>query len=220
MSQIFHPSFNTIARASVFGALIGILGVVLLAYALMESPYQTKVGVVVEQPVPFSHEHHSGELGIDCRYCHTTVETEKFANVPPTHTCMSCHSQIWNDSPMLKPVRDSLAQNNPIEWQRVHDLPDFAYFNHGIHVQKGVGCVSCHGRVDQMKLTWKDQPMTMEWCLNCHREPEKHLRPKSEIFNMEYYLPPDEQLVKGRELKTQNNIHTAYYLTNCSVCHR
>ena len=220
MPQIFHSSFNTIARASVFGALLGVVGLILLAYGLMESPYQTKVGMIVEQPVPFSHEHHSGELGIDCRYCHNNVETGKYANVPPTHTCMSCHSQIWGDSPMLQPVRESLAEDKPLEWQKVHDLPDFAYFNHGIHIQKGVGCVSCHGRVDKMKLTWKDQPMTMEWCLNCHREPEKHLRPKSEIFNMEYALPPDEQLVMGTKLKKENNIHSAYYLTNCSVCHR
>ena len=220
MSQIFHPSFNTIARVSVFGAAFGALGALGLAYALMKSQHQTKVNVVVEQPVQFSHEHHVGELGIDCRYCHTSVETNKFANVPPTHTCMSCHSQIWNDSPMLKRVRDSLANDQPLEWQRVHDLPDFVYFNHGIHVQKGVGCVSCHGRVDQMQLTYKAEPMTMAWCLDCHRNPENHLRPKEEVFNMEYALSKADQLAKGLQLKAEYDIHSAYYLTNCTVCHR
>lgn len=220
MAQIFRPSFNTIARVSIFGAAFGALGAIGLAYGLMKSQHQTRVSFVIEQPVAFSHAHHSGELGIDCRYCHTSVEWNKYATVPPTHTCMSCHSQIWDDSPMLKPVRDSLANNQPLEWQKIHDLPGFVYFNHGIHVQKGVGCVSCHGRVDQMKLTYKAEPMTMEWCLNCHRNPEKYLRPVEEVFNAEYALSTEDQLKKGLELKTKYNIHSAYYLTNCTVCHR
>ena len=135
-------------------------------------------------------------LGIDCRYCHTSVETEGFAGMPPTHTCMTCHSQIWSDSPMLEPVRASLRERKPLAWTRVHDLPDFVYFHHGIHVQKGVACVSCHGRVDQMPLTWKEEPMTMEWCLNCHRHPERHLRPKEEVFLMDW-VPPSRPAVAG-----------------------
>ena len=148
--------------------------------------------------MPFSHEHHVRGLGIDCRYCHTSVEKSSFAGIPPTETCMTCHSQIWTDSPMLEPVRTSLRTNTPIRWNRVHDLPDYVYFNHGIHVQKGVGCVSCHGRVDQMPLTWKAEPMTMEWCLSCHRNPEKHLRPREEVFNMDW-VPPEDQVDAGPE---------------------
>ena len=220
MAQIFHRSVNTLARLSIFGAGFGVLGLLTLAYLEMKSPYQTKVDVVVEQPIPFSHEHHVGELGVDCRYCHTTVEKNGYAGMPPTHTCMSCHSQIWNDSPMLAPVRESLANDEPIRWQKTHDLPDFVYFNHGIHVQKGVGCTSCHGRVDKMPLMFKAAPLTMEWCLDCHRHPEEHVRPASEIFSMTYALPKDEQVAKGKELVKANHIHSPYYLTNCSVCHR
>ena len=142
--------------------------------------------MVREQPVPFSHEHHVRGLGIDCRYCHTSVETSSSAGMPPTYTCMSCHSQIWTDSPMLEPVRAEPRRRQADRWTRVHDLPDFVYFNHGIHVQKGVGCAECHGRVDQMPLAWKEQPLTMEWCLECHRHPEQHLRPKEEVFEMDW----------------------------------
>ena len=220
MPQIFHRSINTLARLSIFGAGFGVLGVLTLAYLEMKSPHQTKVDVVVEQPIPFSHEHHSGELGIDCRYCHTSVEKNGYAGMPPTHTCMSCHSQIWVDSPVLAPVRESLAKGDPIQWQKVHDLPDYVYFPHGIHVQKGVGCTSCHGRIDKMPLVRKAAPLTMEWCLDCHRHPEEHVRPASEIFNMAYHLPADEQKVVGAKLVKDNHIHNPYYLTNCSVCHR
>jgi hypothetical protein len=189
-----------------------------LGYLLIRSPYQTNVRVIQEQPVPFSHEHHVHALGIDCRYCHTSVETEGFAGMPPTYTCMSCHSQIWSDSPMLEPVRVSLRERKPLAWTRVHDLPDFVYFHHGIHVQKGVACVSCHGRVDQMPLAWKEEPMTMEWCLNCHRHPERHLRPKEEVFLMDR-VPPRDQPSLGRDLIQRYHIE-AEQLTNCSVCHR
>ncbi|MDB5351499.1 MAG: hypothetical protein JWN86_2746 [Planctomycetota bacterium] len=220
MPQIFHPAMNTVARLTVFGAAFGVVGTIVLFYEYSRSPFQTEVNVVREQPVQFSHEHHSGQLGIDCRYCHTTVENGPFANIPPTHTCMSCHSQIWADSPMLKPVRDSLASGEPLRWERVHDLPDFAYFEHGIHIQKGVGCASCHGRVDEMPLTWKAEPLTMEWCLDCHRHPETHLRPRSEIFNMEYSLPEREQNMVGKRLVREYGVQSGYYLTNCTVCHR
>ncbi len=219
MPQIFHPSANTLARLTIFGGAFAAVGVLAVSYMVFRSPFQTLVGVIREQPVPFSHEHHVRGLGIDCRYCHTSVEVSSVANVPPTYTCMSCHSQIWTDSPMLEPVRESLRENKPIEWTRVHDLPDFVYFPHNIHVQKGVGCVSCHGRVDLMPLTWKDQPLTMEWCLQCHRHPEQHLRPKDEVFNMEWKPPGGDQEALGRKLVEEYHIPVDR-LTNCSVCHR
>jgi hypothetical protein len=169
--------------------------------------------------VQFSHQHHVTALGLDCRYCHTSVESSKFAGIPPTETCMTCHSQIWRDSPMLAPVRESLARNEPIRWNRVHDLPDYAYFNHSVHLAKGVGCASCHGRVDRMPLVWKDQPLTMEWCLSCHREPEKHLRPHEEIFNMAWALGEADQLSMGRSLLRKNHV-PVHRLSDCSTCHR
>lgn len=223
MAQIFHPSFNTIARLTIFGAAFAVLGLLLLAYGLMGSPWQTEQAVVRDQPVPFSHEHHAGGLGIDCRYCHTTVETSSFAGVPPTYTCMSCHSQIWANSPMLEPVRASLREGAPLRWARVNDLPDFVYFHHGIHIQKGIGCVSCHGRVDLMPLTAKAEPLTMEWCLDCHRHPERHVRPRARVFDMAW-TPEEEgtgedQATLGRRLIREHHIR-AGRLINCSICHR
>jgi hypothetical protein len=217
MPQVFHPSTNTLSRLTVFGALFAGPGLLLVTYLIIRSPYQTRVRVIPEQPVPFSHEHHVRGLGIDCRYCHTSVETSSFAGLPPTYTCMSCHSQIWADSPMLEPVRASLANGRPLRWTRVHDLPDFVYFHHGVHIQKGVGCASCHGRVDLMPLAWKEEPLTMEWCLECHRHPERHLRPRDQVFNMEW-SPPD-QLALGRRLVHEYHI-PGDRLTNCSTCHR
>ncbi len=219
MSQIFHPSANTLARVSILGIGIAVLGGVGGVFAYVRSPYQTQVQVIRNQPVPFSHAHHVRDVGIDCRYCHSTVETASSAGLPPTHTCMSCHSQIWGSADMLAPVRSSLAENKPIVWTRVHDLPDFVYFSHNIHVQKGVGCVSCHGRVDEMPLAWKAEPMTMEWCLDCHRHPEKHLRDPQDVVRMDLVLSSQEQQAKGKELLMRNHIEPDR-LTNCSVCHR
>jgi hypothetical protein len=219
MPQIFPHYANTLARVIILGGLGAVLSIVGVFWMIMRSPYQTNVGVVRDQPVPFSHEHHVRGLGIDCRYCHSAVEDNEHSNVPPTYTCMSCHSQIWSDSPMLAPVRDSLKSGKPLVWSRLHDLPDFVYFNHGIHVKKGVGCVECHGRVDQMPLTYKDKSMTMEWCLECHRHPERHLRPQSEIFTMDYKPPSGDQLAAGTPLVEQYHIPVDR-LTNCSVCHR
>lgn len=219
MPQIFHPSANTLARVTIFGGAFAALGLLVLTYMVERSPYQTQVGVIKEQPVPFSHEHHVRGLGIDCRYCHTSVETSAVASVPPTYTCMSCHSQIWSDSPMLAPVRESLKSGKPLAWTRIHDLPDFVYFHHGIHVQKGIGCVECHGRVDLMPLTWKDQPLTMEWCLECHRHPERHIRPKGEdVFKMDW-KPEGDRVAQGKKLIEEYHVPTDR-LTNCSVCHR
>jgi Cytochrome c7 and related cytochrome c len=219
MPQIFHPSANTLSRLTLLAVACGPLGLLVLNYLLNRSPFQTQVRVVREQPVPFSHEHHVSGLGIDCRYCHTSVETSSFAGLPPTHTCMSCHSQIWSDSPILEPVRASMRNKQPLVWTRVHDLPDFVYFHHAIHVQKGVGCVSCHGRVDQMPMTWKEEPLTMEWCLSCHRHPEDHLRPRDSVFVLDWEPPDRDQSSLGREL-VQNYHVEVEQLINCSICHR
>jgi hypothetical protein len=216
MPQIFHPSTNTISRVSIFGGALFLLGLLWVLYGVNSSAYVTGVGVAVGQPVPFSHKHHVSGIGIDCRYCHTSVEQSAVAGLPPTETCMSCHSQIWADSPMLEPVRASLREGRPIEWVRVHDLPDFVYFDHSIHLKKGVGCASCHGRVDQMPLMWKVETLNMEWCLECHRHPERYVRPREEVFNMAW-TPPADQLALGRELVAKYQIRK---MTDCSTCHR
>ena len=180
MPQIFHRSANLIARVSIIGVvlLIGALGWAL--YAIELSPYYTNVGEAPPQPVPFSHRHHVGELGLDCRYCHTSVENSSFAGIPPTQTCMTCHSQIWTNAAMLEPVRSSYRTGKSIEWTRVNALPDFVYFDHSIHISKGIGCTTCHGPIATMPMTYKAGTLYMEWCLNCHRQPEKLVRPRSE----------------------------------------
>jgi hypothetical protein len=219
MSQIFHRSTNTFSRILIFGAVV-ILGFLTWVFTVLDrSAYSTRASEVREQPVPFSHAHHVGGLGIDCRYCHTTVETSSFANVPPTKTCMNCHSQIWLTSPTLEPVRASFREDKSISWTRVHDLPDYVYFNHGIHVNKGVGCETCHGRVDKMPLMAQANPLLMEWCLNCHRNTEKYIRPRSEITTMGYQ-PSEDQEVMGRRLQKEYNINDVRLLTSCSTCHR
>ena len=216
MAQIFHRSTNTLSRLSIYGAVFVLAGLAWLVAAINRSPYMTEVGVPRHQPVPFSHEHHVRGLGIDCRHCHTTVEETAFAGLPPTKTCMTCHSQIWADSPVLEPVRASLRTNRSLPWTRVHDLPDFVQFNHSIHVAKGVGCSTCHGQVDQMPLTWQTATLQMEWCLGCHRAPEKQVRPRDQVFNMDR-RPPADQLEQGRRLVEQYKIQNQ---TDCSVCHR
>jgi hypothetical protein len=220
MSQIFHPSMNTVSRVSIFGAVFIGLGSLLLVYGLFRSPYVTQVSVVRDQPVPFSHEHHVSGLGLDCRYCHTSVEKSAFAGIPPTDTCMTCHSQIWTESAMLEPIRTSLRENTPMRWNRVHDLPEYVYFNHGVHINKGIGCTSCHGRVDQMPLMWKQQPLTMEWCLDCHRHPESHIRPREDVFVMDWKPPADrDRLALGRELVKAYDV-PVNRMTDCYTCHR
>ncbi|MFN2387574.1 MAG: cytochrome c3 family protein [Thermoanaerobaculia bacterium] len=217
--QIFHRSTNTISRVSLFGAVFFLAFLGWLFGAIQRSPYVTQQGVAREQPVQFSHQHHVGAVGIDCRYCHTTVETSSFAGIPPTKTCMNCHSQIWATSPILEPVRESFRTDESLEWTRVHDLPDFSYFNHSIHVAKGIGCETCHGRVDRMPLIWQASSLQMEWCLECHREPERFVRPREEVFTMGW-VPPKDQLELGRELVKQYGIRTSFELTSCSMCHR
>jgi len=218
MAQIFHPSTNTIARASIFGAIFIIVGVLWAAGVVQRSSYVTEAGVIRDQPVPFSHEHHVGGLGIDCRYCHTSVETSSFAGLPATKVCMTCHSQIWTNAQVLQPVRDSWAAQTPLAWTRVHNLPDFAYFNHSIHVAKGVGCSTCHGPVDRMPLMYQHASLQMEWCLDCHRAPEKYVRPKELVYDMSWQ-PPANQLAVGKELVQKYHIATSQ-LDNCFVCHR
>jgi hypothetical protein len=216
MAQIFHPSMNTISRVSILGGIVIVAGLAAVTALVVRSPYFTGVGVARQQPVPFSHAHHVGDLGFDCRYCHTAVEETAVAGIPPSKTCMNCHSQIWADSPMLEMVRTSFAEGDPIEWVRVHDLPDFAYFDHSVHVAKGVGCVSCHGRVDQMPLMWKVNTLHMGWCLDCHREPETHLRPRDRIFDMAWQSDVDQRVL-GAELAGEYDVQA---LTDCSTCHR
>jgi hypothetical protein len=219
MSQIFHRSTNVLARVTIFGAVFFLAFLLWLMDELTKSPYNTQAYTPREQPVQFSHKHHVGDDGIDCRYCHTSVEKSAFAGIPPTKTCMNCHSQLFANSPYLEPVRESWRTGKPIEWVRVHDLPDFAYFNHAIHVNKGVGCSTCHGRVDLMPLTFQVASLQMQWCLECHREPERFLRPKDQIFNMEWE-PPANQLELGRQLSEQYKTPSKAVLTSCSTCHR
>jgi len=183
------------------------------------SPYVTTALDPREQPVQFSHAHHAGGIGIDCRYCHTSVETSNFAGIPPTKTCMNCHSQIWLNSAYLEPVRASFRTGESLEWVRVNDLPDFVYFNHSIHIAKGIGCDTCHGKVNKMPLMWQQNSLQMEWCMNCHRHPDRYIRPKDQVFNMDYE-PPGNQETFGKDLVKQYNVLPPNVLTNCDVCHR
>jgi len=216
MSQIFRPSANTLSKLSLFGVLSAVAGLILVAMVLGRSSYVTRANEFVEQPIQFSHLHHVKDDGIDCRFCHTSVETSAFAGIPPTKTCMNCHSQIFNTAEILEPVRVSFRDDTPLHWVRVHDLPDFVYFNHSIHVKKGVGCETCHGRVDEMPLMRQQNSLQMEWCLDCHRAPEKYVRPRSEITTMGY-RPAEPQSVIGPQLVKAYDIRTS---TNCSTCHR
>jgi hypothetical protein len=219
MAQIFHPSTNTISRVSLFSALFLIAFLLWLLAEFQRSSYITEANVEREQPVQFSHKHHVADDGIDCRYCHTSVETSAFAGIPPTKTCMNCHSQIFRDSPYLEPVRESFRTGKPLEWTRVHQLADFVYFDHSIHVNKGVGCSSCHGQINQMPLVFQASSLQMEWCLNCHRNPENVLRPRDQVFNMDWKAPANQAEI-GEKLAKEYKIRTTVELTSCSTCHR
>src|SRR6266436_8248462 len=190
--QIFPRSSNAIARASLVIVAVVVAGLGWALWELERTPYITNAGVRKPQPVPFSHQHHVTGLGIDCRYCHTSVEDSGFAGIPPTRTCMNCHSQIFANSPFLEPVRESFRSGQSIQWTRVHDLPDFVYFNHSIHVNKGVGCTTCHGQVDRMPLMMQEKSLQMEWCLDCHRNPERYVRPRDAVYRVDYVAPPDQ----------------------------
>jgi hypothetical protein len=175
MAQIFKPSANSVAKLTLLGIGMGVPAVWLAIAGLSRSPANTKVDVAINQPVPFSHQHHAWELGIDCRYCHTAVEKSPFAGLPSTETCMSCHSQIWTNSPLLEPVRQSYETGTPIQWNYVNSIPQFVYFNHSIHIARGINCNTCHGPVNNMNITWRGNSFQMAWCLQCHRAPERYL---------------------------------------------
>ena len=216
MSQIFSKGANTISRVSIVGGVL-LVGLLLgLLYELSMSPWVTMQNVAREQPIQFSHERHVAGNGIDCRYCHTSVEQSRFAGIPPTKTCMNCHSQIFSNAPFLEPVRASYVSNKPLRWTRVHDLPDFVYFDHSIHIIKVVGCTTCHGQVDKMPLMWQASTLQMSWCLDCHRNPERYVRPREAVFRVDYQ-PPSNQLELGKQLVADYQIQK---LTSCSTCHR
>src|SRR5579872_2255662 len=221
--QIFHRSTNTISRATIYGAVFLLAALLWAVLELQRSPYITYAGVARPQPVPFSHQHHVAGLGIDCRYCHTSVEKSRFAGIPPTKTCMNCHSQIWTNAALLEPVRESFRTGKSLVWTRVNDLPDFVYFDHSIHINKGVGCNTCHGPVDRMPLMFNYASLQMEWCLDCHRDP---------VFNMRYEQPSSDkplmldgklytdQLSLGTDLVKKYHLRTVTDITSCSTCHR
>lgn len=216
MAQLFPPSSNTVAPVAVIGVVATFALLAVGVWLVFGSPYITAVGVPIHQPVPFSHEHHVGGLGIDCRYCHVSVERNSFAGMPSTHTCMTCHSQLWTEAELLAPVRQSLERNEPIRWNRVHSLPDYVYFNHSIHITKGVGCVSCHGRLDEMPLVAKAETLYMRWCLDCHIHPEPALRTREQVFNLASQAPTEAE---GIARAKASGVKTAH-LTDCSACHR
>jgi hypothetical protein len=216
MAQVFHRSTNTLSKVSIFGAAFAAALVLYLVLEMNRSGYVTRAGEVRDQPIPFSHQHHVGGMGVDCRYCHTSVEVSAAAGMPPTRTCMNCHSQIWNQSPVLEPVRASFRTGQSIEWVRVHDLPDFAYFNHSAHVNRGVGCTTCHGPVDKMPLMYQEKSLQMEWCIDCHRHPERYVRPQEAVFDPRW-APPSDQETQGRDLVARYHIKPR---TSCSTCHR
>jgi len=219
MAQIFHRSTNTISRVSIYGAVFILAALGYLGWTITESPYFTDVNVPREQPVPFSHKHHVTDDGIDCRYCHTSVEKSSFAGIPSTHICMSCHSRLWVNSPMLEPVRMSYQNDTSLPWTRVNALPDFAYFDHSIHINKGVGCTTCHGPVGEMPLTWRANTLYMRWCIDCHKHPERYVRRREDVFKADC-KPPQDQLALGRQLVKEYKIKDTRQLTDCYTCHR
>jgi hypothetical protein len=216
MRQLFPRRSNPMSRASVVLLLALLAGLVWIGAELSTSGYSTGEGIILHQPVPFSHDHHVAGLGIDCRYCHTSVEVSASAGIPPVSTCMNCHKEIWTNAELLEPIRAAFRTGVPVQWQRVHDLPDYVYFNHSIHVAKGIGCESCHGRVDLMPLMLQESPLTMAWCLECHRDPAKFVRPREEVFTMGWE-PPVPQAELGARLVEEYDVQS---LTYCSVCHR
>ena len=217
MAQVFSRRFTLLLRVAFLG-VIGALAALIAAYRV-SAREDAPADAPIEQPIPFSHQHHARDDGIDCRYCHTSVETSAFAGIPPLSTCMTCHSQLFTDAPPLAPLRAAYSAGAKLAWNRVHDLPDFVYFDHSIHIAKGVGCGTCHGPVDRMPLTRRVASLYMQWCLDCHRAPERLLRPRSEIFNVEWQPPPD-QSARGALLRQSYGLRTTRELTDCSTCHR
>jgi hypothetical protein len=248
-AQVFKERANTVARFSLVAGATIVLGGGFAVAALSRSPANTKVGVPKDQPIPFSHKHHTWELGIDCRYCHTTVEKSAFPGMPASETCMSCHSQIWTNSPLLEPVRQSFETGTPIHWTQVNKLPEFVYFNHSIHIARGVNCNTCHGEVQAMNITWKGNSFQMAWCLQCHRAPERYLHsdplnldrtPRQQVFDLYWKIQADVQLndrekqlasgedpfsdnpkdvAEGKEIVKKLGVRVAQ-LADCWICHR
>ena len=226
MAQLFKPSSNTLVKVCIVGGILLVIGLLALTMTIQRSPYITGVKVAREQPIAFSHEHHVSGLGIDCRYCHTSVEKSNSAGMPSAHTCMTCHSQIWTNAEMLEPLRESYRTKKPVEWTRVHKLPDYVYFNHSIHIAKGVACTTCHGQVGQMPLLWKENTLYMEWCLSCHRNPAKFVGRKEDVFKTRSrkeeaahtgMRTEEEQMALGNELIKKYHINPN---VDCTACHR
>jgi hypothetical protein len=215
-SPLFPGWANGTFRLVLLALLLSPIAIPTLFIAWARTPYSTGASEPQAQPVLFDHRHHTRDDGIDCRYCHNSVERSPYAGVPSSEVCMNCHGQVWNDAPLLSAVRASYFDSAPLEWQRVFNVPDFVFFNHAVHVHRNVGCVSCHGGVDAMGQVYMPVAMTMSWCLDCHRAPEKQLRSADRISEMDF-LPPDEQLEVGLAIKTKNQIEPP---TNCSACHR
>ena len=219
MAQLFTARANIYARVLIVAAVLSVCGGGWLGSEILWSPYTTNVGVTFDQPVPFSHKHHVGDDGIDCRYCHNSVEKSAFAGMPSSETCMACHSQLFADAVMLAPIRQSLVTKKPVQWNRVHDLPDYVYFDHSIHVAKGIGCSTCHGQIDRMPLTHKTETLYMKWCLDCHRAPQQFVRPPDRIYDMNWQ-PSSDRPSQAARLISQYHIDTSGRLADCSTCHR
>jgi hypothetical protein len=217
MPHVFHPFADTIARGILVGVLLLPFVAIGIAYWLSASEYSTGLTQTTDQPIPFSHQHHVGGLGLDCRYCHSGVETSPVAGLPPTHTCMTCHSQLYTQTAMLAPVRESLANHSPIHWNKVNRPPDYVYFDHSIHIAKGVACANCHGDVSSMPLLRQAAPLTMGWCLDCHRDPAPNLTSVTDVFDPNWKRPDDPSARSAALVHPQiDNKH----LTDCSICHR
>ena len=219
MARVFHRRSNTLARVTAVAVPGVIVLVGLIAWGVENSPVESKQGIAWAQPVPFSHKHHVSGLGIDCRYCHTAEVNSSFAGIPPTKTCMTCHSQIWTNAPVLAPVRESWRTGRPISWRRVNNLPQYVYFDHSIHIAKGVGCVTCHGQVDAMPIMEQGASLQMMWCLKCHKDPAKNLRPRDQVWDMHYVQPKDQAAV-GKELAKRYEVRPSKALIDCWTCHR
>ncbi len=220
MANYFPPNSNAFAKWLIWGGIV-FMTLFVSALTYFARVNNNMVGVPIKQPIDYSHALHTSQLGLDCRYCHTSVEVSSTPNIPPTETCMTCHSQIRVDAPQLEPLFESWGNNGdglPLQWKRVHDMPDFVYYDHSAHINKGIGCSTCHGAIDKMEGIWKNEPMSMGWCLECHRSPEKFVRPKSEVFNMSYEMPTNQHEL-GKELVEAYNINEER-LPQCSTCHR
>ncbi len=217
MSRFLFPRWSNLALPTIIvvGAGAPLYAATIVTYGF--SPWTTDVGYQPTQPVPFSHKLHAGEMGFDCRYCHNTVERSAHAAIPPTQTCMNCHTQIHKDSPKIAPLKASFESGMPMQWRRIHDLPDYAYFNHSAHVNRGVGCVECHGRIDRMEVVSQQKPLSMGWCLECHRHPDENLRPLAEVTHLEFSAQKSQTPEQRAELKSLFKINPS---ENCSTCHR